>query len=90
MSDFKGSEYVFSNNYNWKDILSHPGGPGGRILCVRSGIGEKLSLSLRKRGHFPVIEALIQDVKGECPFQMHGIVKENERCWKPSSRTVRL
>ncbi len=79
MSDFKGSEYVFSNNYNWKDIYHIQVAQVGGYYCVRSGIEERSYLYPSGSGDIaPVIEALIQDAKErECPFQMHGIVKEN-------------
>ncbi len=79
MSDFKGSEYVFSNNYNWKDIYHIQVAQVDGYYCVRSGIEERSYLYPSGSGDIaPVIEALIQDAKErECPFQMHGIVKEN-------------
>ena len=86
MVDFKDIELKdkawidpLANHYCWRNSYHIQVAQVGGYYCVRSGIEERSYLYPSGSGDIaPVIEALIQDAKErECPFQMHGIVKEN-------------
>lgn len=79
MSNFRGSEYTFSNNYNWRDIYGIKVARMNDYYLVRSGKGDYRSyLYPAGSGDIkPVIEALIEDAKeNDREFIMHGLTDE--------------
>lgn len=80
MGNFRGSEYTFSNNYNYRKIYNIEVARMNDYYLVRSGksAGQTSYLYPAGSGDIkPVIEALMADAQtlGR-NFQMHGVTKE--------------
>lgn len=79
-SNYRGSEYAFSNNYDWKDIFHIQVAQIDGYYVVKSGIDYESYLYPAGAGDIkPVIEQLMADAKERgIPFNIHGITDETK------------
>lgn len=81
MSGFRGSEYTFTNNFNYRKIYNIEVTRMENYYLLRSGVEPERNSYFYPAGSGdvkPVIEALIEDACSRgAPFRMHGVEQES-------------
>lgn len=74
-ANFRGSEYVFTNNFNYRDIYEIEVGRYEGYYIVRAGKTDSYIFPMGSGDLRPVIEAMIADAKQRGkPFRMNGVL----------------